>query len=78
MNHGHQCEFDFTRDGKLNVSLITLDWINTEFDQLGRENIICTKSLVFYQKRNMKWKKLKKSSNILKAKELIVGKRLTN
>ncbi|MBR9545073.1 TIGR01741 family protein [Staphylococcus aureus] len=32
------CEFDFTRDGKLNVSFDYLDWINTEFDQLGREN----------------------------------------
>ncbi len=32
------CEFDFTRDGKLNVSFDYIDWINTEFDQLGREN----------------------------------------
>ncbi|HHW6106076.1 TPA: TIGR01741 family protein [Staphylococcus aureus] len=32
------CEFDFTRDGKLNVSFDYIDWVNTEFDQLGREN----------------------------------------
>ncbi|MBO8695493.1 TIGR01741 family protein, partial [Staphylococcus aureus] len=32
------CEFDFTRDGKLNVSFDYIDWINTEFDQLGRQN----------------------------------------
>ena len=32
------CEFDFTSDGKLNVSFDYIDWINTEFDQLGREN----------------------------------------
>ena len=32
------CEFDFTRDGKLKVSFDYIDWINTEFDQLGREN----------------------------------------
>ncbi len=39
---GHEpwtsCEFDFTREGKLNVSFDYIDWINTEFDQLGREN----------------------------------------
>ena len=32
------CEFDFTREGKLKVSFDYIDWINTEFDQLGREN----------------------------------------
>ncbi|MBR9280459.1 TIGR01741 family protein [Staphylococcus aureus] len=32
------CEFDFTRDGKLNVVFDYVDWMNTEFDQLGREN----------------------------------------
>ncbi|CPP15609.1 Repetitive hypothetical protein [Staphylococcus aureus] len=32
------CEFDFARDGKLNVSFDYIDWVNTEFDQLGREN----------------------------------------
>ncbi|HDH7092842.1 TPA: TIGR01741 family protein [Staphylococcus aureus] len=32
------CEFDFTSEGKLNVSFDYIDWINTEFDQLGREN----------------------------------------
>ena len=32
------CEFDFTRKGNLKVSFDYIDWINTEFDQLGREN----------------------------------------
>ena len=32
------CEFDFTSEGKLKFSLDYIDWINTEFDQLGREN----------------------------------------
>ena len=32
------CEFDFTREGNLKVSFDYIDWINTEFDQLGREN----------------------------------------
>ncbi|MGZ1882434.1 TIGR01741 family protein, partial [Staphylococcus argenteus] len=32
------CEFDFTKEGELKVSFDYIDWINTEFDQLGREN----------------------------------------
>ena len=32
------CEFDFTSEGKLKVSFDYIDLINTEFDQLGREN----------------------------------------
>ncbi|HCY9844441.1 TIGR01741 family protein [Staphylococcus aureus] len=32
------CEFDFTSEGKLKVPFDYIDWINTEFDQLGREN----------------------------------------
>ncbi len=63
------CEFDFTRDGKLNVSFDYIDWINTEFDQLGRQNYYMYKNLGLYQKWNMKWKKLKKSNNILKSKK---------
>ncbi|HCZ2011003.1 Uncharacterized conserved protein [Staphylococcus aureus] len=39
---GHEpltsCEFDFTKEGELKVSFDYIDWINTEFDQLGREN----------------------------------------
>ncbi len=62
------CEFDFTSEGKLKVSFDYIDWINTEFDQLGRENYYMYKNLGLYQKWNTKWKKLKKSSNILKSK----------
>ncbi|WP_262374376.1 TIGR01741 family protein, partial [Staphylococcus aureus] len=39
---GHEpltsCEFDFTKEGELKVSFDYIDWINTEFDQLGRQN----------------------------------------
>ncbi|HCV2987673.1 TPA: TIGR01741 family protein [Staphylococcus aureus] len=42
IEEGHEpwtsCEFDFTSEGKLKVSFDYIDWINTEFDQLGREN----------------------------------------
>ena len=32
------CEFDFTRDGKLNVSFDYIDWMNSEFGPMGRED----------------------------------------
>ncbi|HDE0406156.1 TPA: TIGR01741 family protein [Staphylococcus aureus] len=39
---GHEpwtsCEFDFTREGKLKVSFDYIDWINSEFGQIGRQN----------------------------------------
>ncbi|MCG7783860.1 TIGR01741 family protein [Staphylococcus epidermidis] len=31
------CEFDFTNEGKLNVSFDYIDWKNSEFGQLARE-----------------------------------------
>ncbi len=54
------CEFDFTREGKLNVSFDYIDWIKLGFGPSGKENYYMYKSLVFYQKRNMKLIKLKK------------------
>ncbi len=39
---GHEpwtsCEFDFTREGELKVSFDYIDWINSEFGQVGRQN----------------------------------------
>ncbi|EVQ44730.1 TIGR01741 family protein [Staphylococcus aureus] len=39
---GHEpwtsCEFDFTREGELKVSFDYIDWINSEFGQIGRQN----------------------------------------
>ncbi|HBC4915026.1 TPA: TIGR01741 family protein [Staphylococcus aureus] len=32
------CEFDFTRDGKLNVVFDYVDWMNSEFGPSGKEN----------------------------------------
>ncbi|HGZ7783955.1 TPA: TIGR01741 family protein, partial [Staphylococcus aureus] len=32
------CEFDFTRDGKLNVSFDYIDWIKLGFGPSGKEN----------------------------------------
>ncbi|MFF6439214.1 TIGR01741 family protein, partial [Staphylococcus aureus] len=39
---GHEpwtsCEFDFTREGKLNVSFDYIDWTKLEFGQIAKEN----------------------------------------
>ncbi|ORN55978.1 hypothetical protein B8A19_15760, partial [Staphylococcus aureus] len=32
------CEFDFTRDGKLNVVFDYVDWMNSEFGPIAKEN----------------------------------------
>ncbi|HDG9529468.1 TPA: TIGR01741 family protein [Staphylococcus aureus] len=32
------CEFDFTREGKLNVSFDYIDWTKLEFGQIAKEN----------------------------------------
>ncbi|MFK3266917.1 TIGR01741 family protein [Staphylococcus aureus] len=32
------CEFDFTREGELKVSFDYIDWINSEFGQVAKEN----------------------------------------
>ncbi len=62
------CEFDFTSEGKLKVSFDYIDWINTEFDQLGRENYYMYKKFGVLPEMEYEWKKLKKSINILKSK----------
>ena len=54
------CEFDFNNEGKLNVSFDYIDWKNSEFGPLARENYYEYKSLVLYLNMNMKEKKLKK------------------
>ena len=51
------CEFDFTRDGKLNVSFDYIDWIKLGLGPLARENYYKYKNLELCQKWIMKWKK---------------------
>ncbi len=60
------CEFDFTREGKLNVSFDYIDWLNTEFDQLGLENYYMYKKFGVIPEMEYEWRRLNKSSNILK------------
>ncbi len=59
------CEFDFTREGILKVSFDYIDWIKLGFGPSGKEKTtICIRSLVLYQKRNMKLIKLKRNRAI--------------
>ncbi len=53
----------------MKVSFDYIDWLNTEFDQLSLENYYMYKKFEVMPKWNMKWKKLKKSNNILKSKK---------
>lgn len=39
------CEFDFTREGKLNVSFDYIDWVRLGFGPLAKENYYMYKKL---------------------------------
>lgn len=47
------CEFDFTRDGKLNVSFDYIDWRIQSLDKWEENIITCIKNLEFGLKKNM-------------------------
>ena len=51
------------------VSFDYIDWIKVGFGPLGKENYYMYKSLVFYQKRNMKLIKLKEIEQYVKEQE---------
>ncbi|MBS3214474.1 TIGR01741 family protein, partial [Staphylococcus aureus] len=63
------CEFDFTRDGKLNVSFDYLDWINTEFDQLGRENYYMYKKFGVLPETEYEMEEIKEIEQYIKSQE---------
>ncbi len=54
----------------MNVSFDYIDWINTEFDQLGRENYYMYKKFGVIPEMEYEMEEIKKSSNILKAKKV--------
>ncbi|HDK7436293.1 TIGR01741 family protein [Staphylococcus aureus] len=70
---GHEpwtsCEFDFTRDGKLNVSFDYIDWINTEFDQLGRENYYMYKKFGVIPEMEYEMEEVKEIEQYIKEQE---------
>ncbi|CAA4053028.1 TIGR01741 family protein, partial [Staphylococcus sp. EG-SA-13] len=63
------CEFDFTRDGKLNVSFDYIDWINTEFDQLGRENYYMYKKIGVIPEMEYEMEEIKEIEQYIKSQE---------
>ncbi|HDP1910414.1 TIGR01741 family protein [Staphylococcus aureus] len=63
------CEFDFTSDGKLNVSFDYIDWINTEFDQLGRENYYMYKKFGVIPEMEYEINKVKEIEQYIKSQE---------
>ncbi|MBR8889112.1 DUF600 family protein, partial [Staphylococcus aureus] len=62
------CEFDFTRDGKLNVVFDYVDWTNSEFGQIGREHYYMYKKFGIWPEKEYAINWVKKSNNMLKSK----------
>ncbi|WP_457806708.1 TIGR01741 family protein, partial [Staphylococcus aureus] len=63
------CEFDFTREGKLKVSFDYIDWINTEFDQLGRENYYMYKKFGVIPEMEYEMEEVKQIEQYIKSQE---------
>ncbi|HHW9673284.1 TPA: TIGR01741 family protein [Staphylococcus aureus] len=63
------CEFDFTRDGKLNVSFDYIDWKNTEFDQLSRENYYMYKKFGVLPEMEYEMGEIKEIEQYIKSQE---------
>ncbi|HDC7710116.1 TPA: TIGR01741 family protein [Staphylococcus aureus] len=70
---GHEpwtsCEFDFTSEGKLKVSFDYIDWINTEFDQLGRENYYMYKKFGVIPEMEYEMEEVKEIEQYIKEQE---------
>ncbi|MCD0917622.1 TIGR01741 family protein [Staphylococcus aureus] len=63
------CEFDFTREGKLKVSFDYIDGINTEFDQLGRENYYMYKKFGVIPEMEYEMEEVKQIEQYIKEQE---------
>ncbi|HDC7491516.1 TPA: TIGR01741 family protein [Staphylococcus aureus] len=63
------CEFDFTRDGNLNVSFDYIDWLNTEFDQLSLENYYMYKKFGVLPEMEYEINKIKEIEQYIKSQE---------
>ncbi|NFZ14631.1 TIGR01741 family protein [Staphylococcus aureus] len=63
------CEFDFTREGNLKVSFDYIDWINTEFDQLGRENYYMYKKFGVIPETEYEINKVKEIEQFIKEQD---------
>ncbi len=63
------CEFEFTREGKLNVSFDYIDWLNTEFDQLGLENYYMYKKFGVIPEMEYEMEEIKQIEQYIKEQE---------
>ncbi|HHW7746322.1 TPA: TIGR01741 family protein [Staphylococcus aureus] len=73
IEEGHEpwtsCEFDFTKEGKLKVSFDYIDWLNTEFDQLGRENYYMYKKFGVLPEMEYEMEEIKEIEQYIKEQE---------
>ena len=63
------CEFDFTRDGKLNVSFDYIDWANSEFGQMGREHYYMYKKFGIWPEKEYAINWVEKIKNYVKEQD---------
>ncbi|ULX15592.1 TIGR01741 family protein [Staphylococcus aureus] len=63
------CEFDFTRDGKLNVSFDYIDWMNSEFGPMGREDYYMYKKFGIWPEKEYAINRVKKIEDYIKEQE---------
>ncbi|HGO4011217.1 TIGR01741 family protein [Staphylococcus aureus] len=63
------CEFDFTSDGKLNVSFDYIDWMNSEFGQIAKENYYMYKKFGIVPETEYEINKVKEIEQYIKEQE---------
>ncbi|HDC5165587.1 TPA: TIGR01741 family protein [Staphylococcus aureus] len=63
------CEFDFTRDGKLNVSFDYIDWVNSEFGPMGREHYYMYKKFGIWPEKEYAINWVKKIKDYVKEQD---------
>ncbi|MCM0356429.1 TIGR01741 family protein [Staphylococcus aureus] len=63
------CEFDFTREGKLNVSFDYIDWVNSEFGPMGREDYYMYKKFGIWPEKEYAINRVKKIEDYIKEQE---------
>ncbi|WP_150868125.1 TIGR01741 family protein [Staphylococcus aureus] len=63
------CEFDFTREGKLNVSFDYIDWTKLEFGQIAKENYYMYKKFGVLPETEYEINKVKEVEKYVKEQE---------
>ncbi len=63
------CEFDFTREGKLNVSFDYIDWTKLEFGQIAKENYYMYKKFGVMPEMKYEINKVKEVEKCIKEQE---------